>query len=106
MHVISAFGILSYKWEDNIATYLLKARPVEPERQSLLGNWSANMFPQQPTRVTTEANTHATTEELLELVFSVGSVQRVYKDSLHAVFSHEWNPVPGGITGPPCSWGI
>jgi hypothetical protein len=88
MHVTSANWILSYKWEDNIVTCLLEARLVESERQSLLGNWSANTFPQLPTHVTTAADTHATTEELLELVFSVESVQRVYQDSLQAVFSH------------------
>jgi hypothetical protein len=33
-------------------------------------------------------DTHATTEELLEVVFPVGSMQRVYQDSLQAVFSH------------------
>jgi hypothetical protein len=33
------------------------------------------MFPQQPNHVTTATDTNTTTEELLEVVFSVGFVQ-------------------------------
>jgi hypothetical protein len=66
MHVMIAFGILSYNWEDNIATCPLKAKIVELETQSLLGNGSVYMLPQQPT--------HATIEELLKVVFPVASM--------------------------------
>jgi hypothetical protein len=37
----------------------------------LLGSDSVNMIPQQPNYVTTAMDTHATIEELLEMVFSV-----------------------------------
>jgi hypothetical protein len=44
----------------------------------LIGNGSANMLPQQPDHVTAITNTHATIQELLEAVFSVGPMQRLY----------------------------
>jgi hypothetical protein len=46
------------------------------------------------------------TIELLEAAFSLRSVLRVYEKrvcwSLHV---KKGNPMPGGIIGPPCSWG-
>jgi hypothetical protein len=59
-----------------------------------------------------------TIEELLEAVFSVGFAPRLYSEYLRPCgggFKYppasrrkgqKGNPVPGGITRPPCSWGI
>lgn len=38
--------------------------------------------------MTSAADTHAMTDEMLELVFSVVCVHKVYQDSLQAVFSN------------------
>jgi hypothetical protein len=42
-----------------------------------LGNGSVNTFPRQPNHVTAARDTHATIDELLETVFSAGSVPRL-----------------------------
>jgi hypothetical protein len=47
-------------------------------RCPMLGNGSVNMFPWEATHVTAATDMHATKEELLEMVFSVGSVSRLY----------------------------
>jgi hypothetical protein len=40
-------------------------------------------------------------------VFSTWSVLSGYKQETRLeLIQNESNPVPGGITGPPCSWGI
>jgi hypothetical protein len=68
---------------DTVA-YLLKARTVESEKQLLLGNGSANppiagqWFSMCHVIATTDA--HAKIEELLEDVFSVESVPRLYNE--------------------------
>jgi hypothetical protein len=46
----------------------------------LLGIDSVNTFLLQPTHVTAATDIHATTEELLEAVYTFGSVQRVYNE--------------------------
>jgi hypothetical protein len=72
-------------------------------------------------------NKHAKIEELLEAMFSLQSLLRLYSEDqweklvivplgggfeyLHcSPASHrrgqKGNPVPGGITGPLCTWGI
>jgi hypothetical protein len=50
---------------------------------------------------------------MMETVFSVGSATRLYNEDPESARSPEgrWsrrkgNPVPVGLTGPPCSWGI
>jgi hypothetical protein len=50
-------------------------------------------------------NKHATIKELLETVFYIWSNPRLHSD-LPSTFAVVVNPVPGGITGPPYSWGI
>jgi hypothetical protein len=50
-------------------------------RRPLLGSGSVNKFPRQPNYVTAATDTHATIEELLEAVFSVGSMERLHKES-------------------------
>jgi ribosome-interacting GTPase 1 len=47
----------------------------------LVGNSSVNKFPQQSTHVNAVTDTHTTIEELLEAVFSVGSVHRIYQEN-------------------------
>jgi hypothetical protein len=42
------------------------------------------MFPRQQNHVTTVTDMHATIEKLLEEVFSLGSVQRLYQEGLHS----------------------
>jgi hypothetical protein len=59
--------------------YLLKARTVEPEKQPLLANGSETTFISRQ-HVPAATNTCATIEELVETVFSIRSVQMVYKE--------------------------
>jgi hypothetical protein len=54
-------------------------RAQSQKRRPLLGNRSVNMLPWQPNYVIGVIDTHKTTEVLLEGVFSVGSLQRLYK---------------------------
>jgi hypothetical protein len=56
----------------------LKPELYDQRRHPLLGNGSANTIPQQPNHMTTATDTHATTEKLLEAVFSVGSMLKLY----------------------------
>jgi hypothetical protein len=51
------------------------------------------------------ATQHATTEELLETVSHMRFVLRLYNEASSRVRVTGFNPGPGGITGPPCSWG-
>jgi hypothetical protein len=44
----------------------------------MLSGGSVIMFPWQPNHMTTVADTHATIEELLEVVVSVGFMLRLY----------------------------
>jgi hypothetical protein len=63
--------------------YLLKARTVEPEKQPPLANDSETTFVSRQwlsKRIPSTADTHATTEELLEMVFSTQSMQKDYKE--------------------------
>jgi hypothetical protein len=64
--------------------YLLKARNMEPEKQPLLGNGSANTPIAEQwfsmCHVIATRDVHATTEERLEAVFSVQSVPRLYNE--------------------------
>jgi predicted SPOUT superfamily RNA methylase MTH1 len=55
-------------------TRLLKARTVEPEETPVVREWLVNTFPRQGIQ-------NSTTEELLEAVFSMLSMQRLYKES-------------------------
>jgi hypothetical protein len=71
----------------NIDTCLLRARNVEPAEMPLLGNSSVNMFPQQPNHMIAATDTHATTEDLLEVVFSVPSASAGSKGVFCAVQS-------------------
>jgi hypothetical protein len=67
----------------NIATYLLKARTAEPEKESLLVNGSETTFVSRQRlckHVCASTDTHATKEMQLETVFSTRSVQRGYKE--------------------------
>jgi hypothetical protein len=57
-------------------TLRLKAELVEEEKLPLLGNYSVNTFPQQPTHLTAVTGTNTTIQELLETMFSVGSVYK------------------------------
>jgi hypothetical protein len=61
----------------HIVAYLLKARAVEPEKQPLLGNGSETTFVsrrQLGKHISAAMDMHATTEGLLETVFSTWSV--------------------------------
>jgi hypothetical protein len=63
--------------------YLLKARTVEPEKQTFLSNGSKTTFVSRQRLgkyVPAAMGTHATIEALLETVFSTLSVQRGYKE--------------------------
>jgi hypothetical protein len=44
------------------------------------GNNSVNTFLWQPAHMTAATDTHATIEELLEAVYTFGSMQRVYNE--------------------------
>lgn len=62
-----------------IVTCPLTARIVEPEKIPTARQWLCiNTFPQQPNHMTAAKDTHATVEGLLEAVFSVESVLRLY----------------------------
>jgi hypothetical protein len=67
-----------------IVSYLLKARTVEPEEQPLLGNRPANTPVARQwlnsRYVMAVTDTYATIEEMLEAVFSVPSVPRLYNN--------------------------
>jgi hypothetical protein len=63
--------------------YLLKARKVEPEKQSLLANSIETTFVSRQRigeHVPAVTDKHATTALLLETVFSTTSVQRGYNE--------------------------
>jgi hypothetical protein len=60
---------------------LLKAKTVEPEKQLLLANGSERTFvsrQQLGKHIPAAMDTHATTEVLLEMVFSIQSLQKGY----------------------------
>jgi hypothetical protein len=62
--------------------YLLKARTVEPDKQTLLSNGSETTFVSRQRLnkyVPAATDTHATLEVMLETLISTLSVQRVYK---------------------------
>jgi ParB-like chromosome segregation protein Spo0J len=66
-----------------IVAYLLKARTVEPEKQSLLANGSETIFVSRQRlgkHVPAAMDTYVTIEVLLETVFSTRSVQRGHKE--------------------------
>jgi hypothetical protein len=113
-----------------IVEYLLKAKTLEPEKQPLLANGLETTFVSRQRlgkHVPAATDMHATIEVLLEMVLSTRSVQRSYKEDtwgnrvsdpcgggikyLHRSPAsrkrrRKGNPVPGGITGPPCSSGM
>jgi hypothetical protein len=77
-----------------IVTRLLEPRIVSQQRRPLIGNGSANIpvarqwLSSHHTMAATD--THATTEELLEVVFSVWSMSGLYnEDQLPLRESHE-----------------
>jgi hypothetical protein len=59
-------------------TNLLIVRIAEHRRHPLQGSGSVNTFPRQPNHVAAATDTHAIIEELLQVVFSVGFVPRLY----------------------------
>jgi hypothetical protein len=66
-----------------IAAYLLKARTVEPEKQSLLANGSKTAIVSRERLgkyVSMATDKHVATEVVLETVFSNRSVQKGYKE--------------------------
>jgi hypothetical protein len=63
--------------------YLLKAKTVEPEKQTLLSNGSETTFVSRQLLgkyLTASTDTNATIEVLLKTMFSALSVQRGYKE--------------------------
>jgi hypothetical protein len=64
-----------------IVAYLLRARTVEPEQQSLLANGSETFVSRQRLgkHVPAATDTHLTIDVLLEMVFSIRSVRMSYK---------------------------
>jgi hypothetical protein len=67
---------------DNIVAYLLKARTMKPEKQTLLANGSGTTFVYRQClgkHVSTAMNRRATIEVLLETGFSTQSVQGVIR---------------------------
>jgi hypothetical protein len=65
-------------------TCLLKARIAEPEEMAVAKQWLCKRISTVTNHVTEATHIHATTEKLLEVVFSVGSMQRLYQDSVQA----------------------
>jgi hypothetical protein len=64
-------------------TYFLKARAMEPEKQSLLANGSENTFVSRQRldkHVSAATDEHVTINVLLEIIFYTQSVQRAYKE--------------------------
>jgi hypothetical protein len=54
---------------------------VESEEMVVTMERPVNTFPQQSNQVTATADTHTITEELLEAVFFVWSVQKLYYEA-------------------------
>jgi hypothetical protein len=70
-----------------------KDRIVESGEMVVTMERPVNTFPQQPNQVTATTDTHATTEELLEAVFSVWSLQKLYYEaSWTKVNASQWWP--------------
>jgi hypothetical protein len=74
----------SFVSELNTATWHYRYGDMSAQSQScrtrcpLLGNGSANIFPQAANRVTAATDTHTTKEELLEVVFRWVLVEAIY----------------------------
>jgi hypothetical protein len=88
------------RWQNvikrHIVAYLLKARTVEPEKQPLLANGSETEFVSRQRlgkHVPAATGTHESMEVLLEMVFSIRSVQRGYKEDN---WGNRINSVRGG----------
>jgi hypothetical protein len=65
----------------NNVTCLLKAGIVEPEEMAVARQWLCKHVSMATNSRDATTYTHATLEEMLEAVFSVGSMQRLYKES-------------------------
>jgi hypothetical protein len=110
-----------------IVAYKLKAKTMEREKQPLLANGFETTFVSRQRlgkHVPAATDMHATIEVLLETVLSAWSVQRsckedrwgngvsdpcgggfeyLYRSPASGKRRRKGNPVPGVITGPPCS---
>jgi hypothetical protein len=65
----------------HVVTYLLKVGIAEPEKTPVSRQRVCKHVSMATSSLTTVTDMHATIEELLEAVSSVGSVQRLYKES-------------------------
>jgi hypothetical protein len=99
-----------------------ETRIVELEGPAVAREQLVNIFPCQPKHVSLAMDMHITIQEWLEAAFSMwsilgesrhrigqipcgGGVEYLHCSPASRGTHRKENPVPGGITGPTCSWG-
>jgi hypothetical protein len=88
----------NYRETDNKKAAVARQRPMSSNR-SIIGSGAFYV-------VCSEAvSRHRHNSVLLESIPCGGVVEYFHRSPASRRRRRKWNPVPGGITGPPCSWG-